>query len=91
MAVLISTKVKGQTQEGYDGVLIAVENLIKQAPGFIMHCAHPAEGEWNVYEIWRSKTEADQWFAKYIVPNLPQGIHPKRSYQQLHSIVIPFD
>lgn len=89
MAVLISTKVKGQTREGYDGVLTAVEELIKKAPGFIMHCAHPAEGEWNVYEIWRSKTEADQWFAKYVVPNLPPGIHPKRSYQQLHSMVVP--
>ena len=91
MAVLISTKVKGQTEEGYDGVLLAVRELIKQAPGFIMHCAHPAGGEWNVYEVWRSKTEADQWFAKYVVPNLPAGIHPKRSYQQLHSIVTPLD
>jgi heme-degrading monooxygenase HmoA len=91
MAVLISTKVKGQTQDGYDSVLTAVEEQIKKAPGFIMHCAHPAEGEWNVYEIWRSKTVADQWFAKYVVPNLPAGIHPKRSYQQLHSMVIPFE
>jgi heme-degrading monooxygenase HmoA len=91
MAVLISTKVKGQTQEGYDGVLAAVRELIKQAPGFIMHCAHPAEGEWNVYEVWQSKTEADQWFAKYVVPNLPAGVHPKRSYQPLHSIVTPFE
>ena len=32
MAVLISTKVKGQTQEGYDGVLTAVRELVKKAP-----------------------------------------------------------
>ena len=89
MAVLISTKVKGQTQEGYDSVLAAVEELVKVTPGFVLHCAHPAEGEWLVYEVWNSKTEADQWFAKYIVPNLPTGIHPKRSYQELHSVVVP--
>lgn len=89
MAVLISTKVKGQTEQGYDGVLSAVRDLVKIAPGFIMHCAHPAEGEWLVYEVWESKMQADQWFAKYVVPNLPEGIHPKRSYQELHSVVTP--
>ena len=87
MAVLISTKVKGQTQKGYDGVLEAVRELIKVAPGFILHCAHPSEGEWLVYEVWESKEEADKWFGKYVVPNIPKGIHPKRSYQELHSLV----
>ena len=33
MAVLISSKVKGQTLEGYEGVLSVVKDLIKQAPG----------------------------------------------------------
>ena len=91
MAVLISTKVKGQTEEGYDGVLSAVRELVKIAPGFIMHCAHPAGEEWLVYEVWESRAQADQWFSKYIVPNLPKGIYPKRAYQELHSIVIPAD
>lgn len=91
MAVLISTNVKGQTQEGYDGVLAAVRDSIKAAPGFIMHCAHPDEREWKVYEVWHSKELADQWFGKFVVPNLPPGIHPKRSYQQLHSIVTSFE
>ncbi len=87
MAVLISTKVKGQTQEGYDGILNAVKESIQNAPGFIMHCAHPAEGEWLVYEVWQSKQQADKWFGAVVVPNLPKGIHPKRSYQELHSMV----
>ena len=91
MAVLIATKVKGQTQEGYDSVLRAVRELIKQAPGFIMHCAHPDVGEWKVYEVWKSKEQADKWFGKYVVPNLPPGIHPKRSYQELHGMVTPFE
>lgn len=91
MAVLISTTVKGQTQEGYDSVLSAVRDLIKVAPGFILHCAHPTEGGWMVYEVWESKADADRWFGKYVVPNLPQGIHPKRSYQELHSVVTASD
>lgn len=85
MAVLISTIVKGQTKEGYDSVLAAVREPIKAAPGFIFHGAHPSEDCWRVYEIWESKAAADQWFAKYIVPNLPAGVHPKRSYQELYS------
>ena len=91
MAVFISTTVKGQTQEGYDGVLLAVRDLIKVAPGFIFHCAHPSDGCWMVYEVWESKTQADDWFGKYVVPNLPPGIHPKRSYQELHSLVTVFE
>jgi hypothetical protein len=89
MAVLIATDVKGQTEEGYDGVLLAVRDAVQKAPGFIMHFAHPAEGEWKVYELWETKQQADQWFASYVVPNLPPGIHPKRKYQVLHSLVTP--
>jgi heme-degrading monooxygenase HmoA len=91
MAVLISTSVKNQTQEGYDSVLNAVKESIQKAPGFIMHCAHPAEGEWKVYEVWNSKQESDKWFAENVIANLPPNIHPKRNYQELHSIVTPFE
>lgn len=89
MAVLISGKVKGQTLEGYESVLTVVADSIKQAPGFIMHCAHPVEDGWIVTEVWDSKMQADQWFAKTVVPNLPTGIHPKRSYQELHVVLTP--
>jgi hypothetical protein len=91
MAVLIASNVKGQTQAGYDGVLAAVRDEVKKAPGFIMHFAHPAQGEWKVYEVWESQEQADKWFAKFVVPNLPAGIHPKRNYQELHSLVTPME
>lgn len=87
MAVLISSKVKGQTREGYDSVLSAVHEVLKKAPGFILHCAHPEEDGWLITEVWQSKTDADQWYARYVVPNLPPGMHPKRSYQELHSVI----
>lgn len=91
MAVLISSKVAGQTQEGYNGVLVAVKESIKRAPGFIMQCAHPVEDGWNVTEVWNSKQEADNWFAKTVVPHLPPGIHPKRSYQELYNVITSFE
>ncbi len=91
MAVLVSTKIKGQTREGYDGILSTVKEVVEKAPGFIMHCAYPAEGEWVGYEIWESKIQADQFFAKYIAPNIPKGVHPKRSYQELHSLLMPVE
>jgi len=91
MAVLIKSKVKGQTTEGYNNVLAAVREPLKRAPGFITHFAHPGEEVWDVYEVWQSKAEADQWFAKFIVPNLPAGVHPKRTYTELHGIVTLFE
>ncbi len=91
MAVLISSKVAGQTKEGYDGVLMAVKESIKKVPGFIMQTAHPVEDGWSVMEVWNYKQDADQWFAKYVVPNIPPGIHPKRSYQELYNVITPFE
>jgi len=87
MAILISSKVKGQTTEGYEAVLNAVKEVLAPAAGFICHFAYPAEGEWLVYEVWESKKQADEWFGKYVVPNIPKGIHPKRTYHELHSFV----
>lgn len=87
MAILISSVVKGQTTEGYESVLGAVRESIMNADGFIAHFAQPAEGEWLVYEVWESKKQADVWFGKNVVPNLPPGIHPKRSYSELHTVV----
>jgi hypothetical protein len=89
MAVLILSTVKGQTQEGYDSVLTEVREHVKKAPGFVLHCAHPVEDGWLVTEVWESRQLADEWFGKYVVPNLPKGIHPKRSYQEVHSLVTP--
>lgn len=89
MAVLVSSKVKGQTTDGYNAVLKMVKPVLENAPGFIMHCAFPVEEDdfWQLHEIWESKMEADQFFAKYIAPNLPKGVYPKRTYQQLHALL----
>jgi hypothetical protein len=87
MAILTTAHVKGQTKEGYDGVLIVLGELLRSAPGFILHTSYPYEEGWVVAEIWQAKSDADAFFAKYVVPNLPPGIHPKRTYQELNNIV----
>ena len=87
MAVLVTAEVKGQTQVGYDGILTALEGFMKKAPGFVLHTAHSTEDGWRVIEVWKTKSDADHWYAKYVAPNLPPGINPKRSYQELHSLL----
>jgi hypothetical protein len=87
MAVLVTAEVPGQTEPGYDGMLVALEGALKQAPGFILHTAHPVEGGWRVVEVWNTKAQANEWYAKHVAPNLPPGVHPKRTVQELHSLV----
>lgn len=89
MAILLTTMVKGQTAEGYDQVSTFLHEVVRKSPGFILHCSHPSENGWVVLEVWNSKADADQFFAKHVAPNLPKGIVPKRSYQELHSVVTP--
>lgn len=90
MAILITTTVKGQTAEGYDQVSVFLHQAIRTSPGFILHMAYAdADGMWHVTEVWNSKKEADEFFAKFVAPNLPKGIHPKRSYQDLHAVIVP--
>ena len=87
MAVLVTAEVPGQTEQGYDGMLVALEGSLKHAPGFVLHSAYPVEGGWRVLEVWESKVQANEWFAKAVAPNLPPGVRPKRSVQELHSLV----
>ena len=87
MAVLIVGEVKGQTRQGYDGMMAVVGEVLKQAPGHILHMSHATDDGWRVIEVWQSKAEATQWFATYVAPNLPPGIRPKRTIYELHSLL----
>ena len=89
MAVLVTAEVQGQTEQGYDAMLEILAVALKQAPGFVFHSAHAVEGGWRIIEVWDSKAEANQFYAKNVAPNLPPGIHPKRSVQELHSFLTP--
>ncbi len=88
MPVLVTAQVENQTETLYDGMLSALAPRLQQAEGFLMHSAHRAPtGEWRVHEIWETRTQADQFFAWFVVPHLPPGVRPKRSVIELHSLV----
>ena len=88
MAVLVVADVPGQTREGYDGMLAAMEPTMRQAKGFIAHGAGPDGDGWHVFEIWETAADATDWFAKMVQPNLPPGIKPKRTLRELHALVM---
>ena len=87
MAVLITADVPGQTEEKYDQMLNVLSPLLRQAKGFIAHGGGPSANGWRSFEIWETQEDATQFFAKYIHPNLPEGIKPQRTLLHLHSLV----
>ena len=87
MAVQVTADVPGQTAEGYDAIRGFLEQALKSAPGFILHTSHAVDGGWRVIEIWESANDANQFFAKHVHPNLPPGIKPKRTFQELHAVL----
>jgi hypothetical protein len=89
MAVLVLADVCGQSQEGYDGMLAALEPLLEEAPGFIAHGAGPVgSGWWKTFEVWETQAEATAFFATHVHPNLPPGVTPKRTIIDLHALVV---
>ena len=87
MAVLITAEVPGQTREKYEYMLSVLQPLLEDAKGFIAHGAGPSPDGWRSFELWESQEAATAFFAKYIHPNLPPGITPKRTLTELHSLV----
>lgn len=87
MAVLVIADVPGQTQQGYDSMLAVLAPMLRNAPGFVLHGAHPVQGGWRVVEVWESREQANTFYAKVVAPNLPPGIRPKRSVQEMHACV----
>jgi hypothetical protein len=87
MAVLVTADVPGQTQDKYDRMLDALGPALRQAKGFIAHGAGPSPDGWKTFEIWESQEDATQFFAKYVHPNLPEGVKPKRTLLELHSLM----
>lgn len=88
MAIMMIGEADNLTPQNYAYMITALQDAMQAAPGFVMHTAHPREdGGMRVVEIWRSKEESDQFFAKHVAPNLPPGIRPKRKTLLLESLV----
>lgn len=86
MPVLVTAESK-LTREMYEGMLSALGDLLRSSPGFIAHMAGPTADGWCVNEIWQSQREADEFYAKKVFPHLPEGIRPKRSVRELHTLL----
>ena len=65
MPVFITAGVPGQTKEGYDRAMVALEPLLEQAEGFIAHGAGMSPEGWRVFEVWESQDKATE-AARYI-------------------------
>lgn len=89
MPVLVTAEVIGQTEEGYDGMNRMLSSALRQAPGLILHTAHPTSDGWRVLEVWQSKEQANQFFATFVHPHLPPGIRPRRTFQEVHGLIAP--
>jgi len=87
MAIMVTSEVSGQSPQGYDAMLAVLGDVLKQAPGFIMHVSHPCETGWRIVEVWESREHAARFFAAHVAPRLPDGIRPKLSFEALHSLV----
>ena len=92
MAVLVIAEVEGQNEELYDAMIAVLGPMLRQANGFIAQGAGPAGpgGDvWRGFEVWESAADATQFFAKYVHPNLPPSVKPRRTLVELHSLVLP--
>jgi quinol monooxygenase YgiN len=87
MTVIIHVEAHGQTEAGYEGMLKVLAEPLRRAEGFVLHSAYCVDGQWRVLEVWRSKADADRFFASAIAPNLPPGVRPKRTLHEAHSLV----
>ena len=88
MAVLVTGETVGVTKEMHDGMLAKLGEQLRGAKGFIAHIAGPYEEGWRVMEIWETKEDATEWFAKFVHPNLPPGVKPRRTFHEVHALVL---
>jgi hypothetical protein len=68
-------------------MMAVLEPLLRQAKGFTAHGAGPSGDGWRVVEMWESQQDATQFFARYIQPSLPEGVKPKRTLLELHTLI----
>lgn len=87
MAILVIAEVDGQTTEGYDGMLAAIESALRVAPGFIAHGAGPSAKGWHTFEVWDTAEDATAFFARHVHPHLPAGVRPRRTLVSLHRLI----
>jgi hypothetical protein len=87
MAVLVTAEVPGQTAEGFAQMVSALEPALRQSKGFIAVGGGMSPEGWRVFELWESQHDATEFFARFVHPNLPPGVTPRRSILELNTLV----
>ena len=89
MAILMTAEVPEMTQEMVDGMTAQLMEQQKAQSGFVIHANGPIDGGWGVTEVWETQEAWDSWYEGTIKPNLPEGIEPRITTRELHSVVQP--
>ena len=87
MPVMMTSEVPGQTVEGYEAVLGMLVDAMRESPGFMLHTAYKTADGCRIVEIWNSREDAARFFSAHVAPRLPEGIHPKLTFQPLQGVV----
>lgn len=88
MAVLLMSDIAGQTFASDCGRFTTVSLALQRAEGVVRHVFHRLEGA-RVIETWESREDLARFFATNIVPNLPEGIRPKLTFQPVYAPLHP--
>jgi hypothetical protein len=87
MAVLIRHRAAGMTLANYDELSPPLVEVIKSAPGFVLHVAFEDSQGLCVAEIWESQEQHDAYFSANVEPAVPAEI--QQEVINLHNIVQP--
>ena len=71
MPVLIRHRSAALTPELYDQVSPPLIELLRKAPGFLVHAAYVDADGFCVAELWETQAQHDAWFKENVVPNIP--------------------
>jgi hypothetical protein len=87
MAVLVRHRAEGLSPADYDQMSPPLVELVKQAPGFVLHVAFEDSRGFCVAEIWDSQEQHDAFFDANVAPNAPVPI--AQEVIQVHALHAP--
>ena len=87
MPILMTAEITGFTQAMADAMNAKIGERMKTAQGFVIHANGPIENGWRVTEIWESADHFNRWYEATIRPNLPPGVQPQITTQDLYDVI----
>jgi hypothetical protein len=86
MPVLMTAEQPNMDEATYASILEPLMPLLRSADGFISHAGGPSPaGGMRIIEIWESETDQKNFFDQNLRANLPPGLVPDLTYDELHA------